>query len=399
MAAVPIPVESIERRMRGGAQALLVRAANKKVYVAKCVGNPQGTRTLINEWIVTRLLRLLKVSTPEVHLLQIKRGVPGGDLLEFQTGNRRAPIAEGVHLGSLCPVDPGRAAIFDFLPRHLLSKVVNLPDFVLAYVFDQWVSHADSRQAIFVRERCADKTAKFRAYLIDHGLSFGGSRWELRDTALQGLYSDRSIYTGTDFEAECHGAADRIAQLGDAALISAEREIPAEWLATGDREQMTQLTEGLSRRKESLHDVVDRAVRQLREAQNAIPKLPVGRLLLTILLLLAFVPKVSRLSRSDANIDVKANREVDYSQAPQGRILHVMADGRDLPQGSLVAEVVNEYGRRVWRGKAVLDKQRVETTVPAIGKSGVYFFRVYRRSQGGVPEELLREYVLVVKQN
>src|SRR5437016_11286861 len=132
MATVAIPIHSIERRMRGGAQALLVRDDTGNAYVAKCVGNPQGTRTLINEWIVSRLLKYLRVSTPAVHPVRIERGIPGEDLLAFQVGKERIPIPPGVHLGSRCPVDPAHKAIFDSLPTRLLHTVVNLPDFIAA---------------------------------------------------------------------------------------------------------------------------------------------------------------------------------------------------------------------------------------------------------------------------
>jgi len=210
MSAAIVPVHSIERRLRGGSQPLLVRAAGDDVYVAKCAGNPQGNRTLINEWIVTRLLKLLKLCAPEVHPLQIDTGLPGGDLLQFKMGQRTLPVHAGLHLGSRCPVDPAQAAIFDFLPRALLPKVVNLPDLIGAFAVDKWVGQTDSRQAIFTRERSLNRGAEFRAHLIDHGQSFAGSRWEFFDSPLQGLYYDRSIYARPNVEAECQQTVDRI---------------------------------------------------------------------------------------------------------------------------------------------------------------------------------------------
>ncbi len=395
MASIAIPIESVQRRMRGGSQALLVRTANQSVYIAKCVGNPQGTRTLINEWVVTRLLRFLEVSTPEVHPLQLIRGIEGDDLLNFQIGNRKIPIHDGVHLGSLCPVDPERVAIFDFLPRQLLSKVVNLPDFAIAYVFDRWVGQADTRQAIFTREHSADRKAKFRAYLIDHGFSFGGSRWELSETGLQVLYHDHSIYSGPNIEAECHAAVDRIQQLPDDVLFS-DQDIPAEWFAEGDREQMACLMETLGNRRAKLHESVERALRSIREAGGAISKAPSRGLLLTILVTVACLCQLSTFTKPVADVEVTAQRDVDFSEAPENRPLHVVADAYDVTALSLTAEVVNEYGDRVWLGTAALKNERIEASVPAIHKSGVYFFRLYGFK--GASNALSREYVLVVKE-
>ncbi len=287
MATVAIPIQSIERRLRGGAQALLVRDSSGKAYVAKCVGNPQGTRTLINEWIVSRLLKHLRFSTPEVHALRVERGIPGDGLLEFHMGGRNVPVADGVHFGSLCPVDPERKAIFDFLPSRLLYKVANLPDLLMAYAFDKWVNQTDARQVIFIRERCAEQPGLFRAYLIDHGLSFGGSRWELNDAPLAGLFHDHSIYADSGFETASHACVDRIQQLPEKGLFSIESEVPAGWLQPGDRDQMTRLLELLCNRRGKLHNIVDRAIWQLQESGIPIPKTAAGRYLLGALLLIA----------------------------------------------------------------------------------------------------------------
>lgn len=310
--------------MRGGAQALLVRDGAGNAYVAKCVGNPQGTRTLINEWIVSRLLKHLRVSTPAVHAIRIERGISGDALLEFQTGSQRIPIAEGVHLGSLCPVDPAREAIFDHLPRRLLQHVVNLPDLVLTFVFDRWVNQTDARQAIFIRERGAGDGTKFRAYLIDHGLSFGGSRWELCDGALNGLYHDRSVYEAPTTEAEYHATVDRIDQIPEESLTSIEDEIPEEWLQAGDRQEMTRLLELLCDRRVKLHETIDRALRQLEEAGISIPKAPDGRHLLGTLLLLACMSRSLSPTRTGIAIEVSAVQNVESLQPLARGDVHVL---------------------------------------------------------------------------
>lgn len=301
--------------MRGGAQSLLVRDGGGNAYVAKCIGNPQGTRTLVNEWIVSRLLKYLRVSTPEVHALQIDRGIPGDNLLEFDIGSRKIQIAPGVHLGSRCPVDPEQKAIFDFLPRRLLHNVVNLPDLLLAFVFDKWVNQTDARQAIFIRERPATPAGKFRTYLIDHGQSFGGSRWEFCDGVLNGLYHDRSIYDDPTAKPECHAAVDRINELPDASVLSIQEDIPVEWLQPGDRDQITRLLEVLCGRRTKLHDTIDRALQQIGEAGIAIPKTADGRRLLGALLLLACVPgSLLRPDGIDIQIAAHAGRESSRAQ-------------------------------------------------------------------------------------
>jgi hypothetical protein len=285
MTTIGVRVAGVTRRMRGGSQSLLVRDQAGNAYIAKCVGNPQGTRTLINEWIVDRLLQYLRVSTPGVHLLRIEDDVAGKELLEFQMGNRKVPIAPGIHLGSRCPVDPDRKAIFDFLPKRLLRNVINRPDFFLSFTFDRWVNQIDSRQVIFIRERCATPGATFRAYFIDHGLSFGGSRWTVSDDGMTGLFHDRSIYQDPRLETACHEAVDCIREIPEERLFSIQQEIPLEWLEAGDRDEMTRLLQLLCARRTKLHSIVDRALRQLRETGNVAPKSPEAKILLCTLLL------------------------------------------------------------------------------------------------------------------
>jgi len=377
MATSVVPIRTIERRMRGGSQSLLVRDAAGNPYIAKCVGNPQGTRTLINEWVVSRLLKHLRVSTPEVHALQIDQGIPGGELLEFEMGNRKVPIKPGVHLGSRCPVDPERKAILDFLPRRLMNKVGNLPDLLLAFVFDRWVNQVDARQAIYIRERSATTGGTFRVYVIDHGRSFGGTRWELRDGGLTGLYHDRSIYQDPTAFSECHNAVDRINALSEGSLFSIEKDIPAEWLEPGDREEMTRLLELLCGRRTKLHDTVNRALRQIQQAGVAIPPTSQGRRMLSALLLLACLPGSLQLSGL-AGIDIELKAKETRPSALTA--FHFTARSR-------AGQTINECGIHIWRENQGCGE--------AASKDNLYFLRVY--AQDGDRKDVVREYAFVTE--
>ena|GEM_PF-2159495 len=323
--------------MRGGSQSLFVRDSAGNPYIAKCVGNPQGTRTLINEWVVSRLLKHLRASTPEVHALRIERGIEGDNLLEFQMGERKVPIAAGLHLGSRCPVDPEEKVVFDFLPTRLLHKVSNLPDLLLAFVFDRWVNQTDSRQAIFIRERSSTSGGAFRLYLIDHGHSFGGSRWELREGALNGLYRDRSIYADPAARSECQAAVDRIRALPDGNFFSIEKEIPSEWLEHEDRAEMTRLLELLSGRRSRLHDMVDRALGQIQQAGMAVPKAADQRRLLGALLLAVCLPSAGALAGL-GGIEVEP-----------GAKRHAEQPSLNLVARSRTGDVIHQCGVRIWQ--------------------------------------------------
>ena len=59
---MPLALEQI-RRMRGGAQAQLMRCADGGYYVVKFQNNPQGLRVLVNELLATRLAARLGLGT------------------------------------------------------------------------------------------------------------------------------------------------------------------------------------------------------------------------------------------------------------------------------------------------------------------------------------------------
>lgn len=390
MATLAIPIQSIERRLRGGTQALLVRDGSGAAYVAKFIGNPQGTRTLVNEWVVSRLLKYLRVSTPEVQPLHLKRGIPGDHLLAFQSGNRLRPIAEGVHFGSRCPVDPERKAIFDFLPRSLLSKVANLPDLLMAYVFDKWVNQVDGRQAIFVRERLAGQTPQFRAYLIDHGLSFGGSRWELNELGLAGLFHDRSIYAEPELAAISHANVDKIQQIPKEALFSIEQEIPEDWLQPQEREEITRLLEALAKRQITLHDTIDRTLRQLQQAGIAIPKNAKNRYLLALLLLTACLPASIAWQ---AIIDLKPTDARETSPQKNAPVDAGPGIGFCFTARSQAGELIRKLAVRVFTREDMNSSSDVDRS--ADSRNCRYVFRVH--GPGEQPDDQsLRQYTFFV---
>jgi hypothetical protein len=244
--------------MAGASQAHLVEAEVGCFFVAKFAGNPQGNRTLINEWITGKLMNQVGICTPAVRILQLPERLYRGGGLFFQKGDKRIPVTETLHLGSECPVNPENTAIFDFLPAKLLPQVVNLPDFAKAFVLDKWLYQTDIRQAIFVRDQKTASVPGFRAYLIDHGMSFAGSQWELADAPMFGLCMERgicSIVQGQNFYEE---ALSRIETITADALYAASEGVPSAWFSPGDYECLADLFVRLQRRKTDLRFLVSR---------------------------------------------------------------------------------------------------------------------------------------------
>src|SRR6516162_1938961 len=134
---MPIDARRMIRKMRGGSQAHLIEASDGYHYVVKFENNPQHRRILINEWISATFLSYLGLSTPPVAMICVTEDFLQGNAdVYMQLGSRRFPPASGWHFGSRFPGDPGRMAVYHFLPDALLSEIENLAEFAGVLAFD-----------------------------------------------------------------------------------------------------------------------------------------------------------------------------------------------------------------------------------------------------------------------
>lgn len=69
-----MPVEVVQhvRRMRGGAQAHLMRADDGHFYVVKFQNNPQHLRVLANELLATRLAESVGLPVPVTEIVMVQ---------------------------------------------------------------------------------------------------------------------------------------------------------------------------------------------------------------------------------------------------------------------------------------------------------------------------------------
>jgi HipA-like kinase len=235
-------ITHVYRLMRGGSQAHLVKASDGRVYVAKFAGNPQGNRTLINEWIGHSLFRRLGITTPELRILRLSESLVESAKLTFTVGNRRVPVSTGLHLGSQCPADPATTAVFDFLPEKFLPEVINLDDFARAFVADKLLGQTDSRQCIFLRERGhARGNLAFRSYMIDHGWIFAGHQWKFYDASNRPMYWHSSVYSMVDMPGCCQQTLRALHEISELELQEMVANIPNDWFADGDRDVLVGL--------------------------------------------------------------------------------------------------------------------------------------------------------------
>src|SRR5258705_11166476 len=98
---MPVDARRLIRKMRGGAQAHLIEAADGHYYVVKFLNNPQHRRILINEWIGSVFLRYLGISTPTAAGIRVTQTFldenPG---VYLETGTRWRHIGMGWAFGT-----------------------------------------------------------------------------------------------------------------------------------------------------------------------------------------------------------------------------------------------------------------------------------------------------------
>jgi hypothetical protein len=263
---MPVDARRLIRKMRGGAQAHLIEAADGNYYVVKFLNNPQHRRILINEWIGTAFLRYLGVATPEAAVIRItQKFLDENPEVYLQLGSGRQPIELGWHFGSRFPGDPARLVVYDFLPDTLLAQVENRRDFLGMLAFDQWMGNADSRQAIFFRARLREWLPAFEvhpqrlgfvAQMVDQGFVFDGPHWRLSGSPLQGLYYRPVVYQEVRGLDDFQPWLDRILHFPEAVVDQALKQIPPAWVLD-DEAALSRLCEQLLARRKQVIDLIE----------------------------------------------------------------------------------------------------------------------------------------------
>jgi len=265
--------------MRGGSQTHLLKASDGHHYVVKLTNNPQGIRTLINEWISQRILSYLKIPCPEVAVIEITQDwIDANPKLGILRGQQLSPAPAGWHFGSRYPGDPAAIAVYDILPDIQLTTCRNVHHFPAILAFDKWVANADSRQSVFFRARLneilpsedkfPDPEPALRglvASMIDHGYAFNGTFWDFPDAPGYGLYYRAEVYRKVRGWADFEPWLERIRAFPTAILDKALSEIPRQWLEPSQQDEITALCDRLMQRRNK----VDRLIESVRERYPA----------------------------------------------------------------------------------------------------------------------------------
>jgi hypothetical protein len=251
----PNPIQAVQhvRKMRGGAQAHLLRASDNHYYVTKFQNNPQAIRILANEYLATKLGLALGLPIPEVAIIEVSEWlIQNSPDLKIDLGTKSVSCASGLQLGSRYVADPLETAVFDYLPEAMLSRIANWQDFPRVLAFDKWTGNSDGRQSVFVKQ---PKQHTYQAIFIDQGYCFNAGEWDFPDSPLRGTYARNSVYDHVTGWEAFEPALSRIEQIGQETIANIAHEIPSGWYEHNS-EALSRLITSLFQRRSSVRDLI-----------------------------------------------------------------------------------------------------------------------------------------------
>jgi len=224
-----MPTEAVQhvRRMRGGAQAHLMRARDGHFYVVKFQNNPQHLRVLANELLATRLAERIGLPVPVAEVVEVHPWlIANTPELRIESGLEPVPCAAGLQFGARYVCDPAEAHIFDYLPDSLMSKVKDLDAFAGMLVVDKWLGNANGRQAVFWKK---PREQKYNVSFIDQGYCFNAGDWDFPDSALRGVYARNCVYSQVRGWESFSPWLERVENFDRETVEEIAGDIPPEW--------------------------------------------------------------------------------------------------------------------------------------------------------------------------
>ncbi|HWX56282.1 MAG TPA: HipA family kinase [Verrucomicrobiae bacterium] len=250
-----MPTEAIQhvRRMRGGAQAHLMRAADGHFYVVKFQNNPQHLRVLANEFLATRLAQHIGLPVPATEIVRVSEWlIQNTKELRIEVSGRPVLCAAGAQFGARYVCDPAEAQVFDYLPETMLALVRNREVFAGMLALDKWLGNANGRQAVFWKKA---RERKYKVSFIDQGYCFNAGEWNFPDSALRGVYARNCVYDFVRGWESFHPWLSLIENFNAQTVREIAGGIPPEWIEN-DWPALEQLTESIVERRSQVRELI-----------------------------------------------------------------------------------------------------------------------------------------------
>jgi len=251
---MPISAVRHVRRMRGGAQAHLMRCSDGHYYVVKFQNNPQHIRVLANELLATRLAQQLDLPVRPSEIVEVGAAlIDRIPELHIQLAHSSVRCTPGVQFGSRYVVAPLQGRVFDYLPIDQLHRIGNLNTFAGMLVLDKWTGNTDGRQACFW-QRGREKT--YTAAFIDQGYCFNAGEWTFPDHPLRGIFGFNEVYTTIRDWRSFEPWLSKVERFDEGLIWQLAAEVPKAWYE-GDWSSFSTLVTNLIARRKIVRSLID----------------------------------------------------------------------------------------------------------------------------------------------
>jgi hypothetical protein len=249
---MPVCARQHVRRMRGGAQAHLMRADDGHYYVVKFQNNPQHIKVLANEFFATRLAEQVGLPVPATEIVTVSDWlVENTPELRIEMAGHSVLCSAGLQLGARYVCDPFEGQVFDYMPESMFERIKNPEVFPGMLAADKWLGNADGRQAVFWR-KAGEK--KYKVSFIDQGYCFNAGDWTFPDLALHGVYYRNYFYARVTGWESFQPWLSRIEELSPGIIHKIAGEIPPEWC--NDWEALKLLVDTVVQRRSKVRDLI-----------------------------------------------------------------------------------------------------------------------------------------------
>ena len=113
--------------------------------------------------------------------------------------------------------------------------------------------------------------------------------------------------------------------------------------------------------------------------------------------LIALCLSVPNISRQNPEVTLTAYRGSNEPVIPQHRSTPLVIEALDVPDGIVLAQVIDLYGTQVWTARTAVHNRQVRVLLPGLDKDGSFFLRLYGLSVGHDGPTLLRELAFRVQ--
>lgn len=252
---------------RGGSRAALVRCSDGNYYVIKSPNNAQARDVLGSEYLYTRFGEMIGAQVQPQAAVEV-----GDDIIEaviaaanvrdestsvirMLTDIYRPSSDIGPYYGSLCPVNPIKDGIYDYIPPDYASRLQHPERIGAILALDAWLLNLDVRQLIYWTRNSKDVYWS----AIDHGytsmmaLNSRSEEWRWQCTGSD-FYVVHKAFAGHDdtvFPA-IEAAAAKIAAIRPATISSVMQSCPDQWKPDPTYSAYTQTLAAITLRRSSI---------------------------------------------------------------------------------------------------------------------------------------------------